>query len=625
MQNELIQDLASMLLTGGIFGWVFKRILKLPLILGYLFAGIFIQMPIPYTPTVIKPHNAHALAELGVLLLLFSMGLHFGVRKIKSLGFKTIAVGAAQALSMWIAASAIVKIFNFQDSKAFFLGAVFAVSSTVVIIKTLEDFELKSARFAEKIMGVLLVEDSVAIFILIWLSTASTIGSSEHASSSLIHLIFFFMGSIFLWWILGTILVPRIIRSAFFSGKEELLVILSIGLALGLAYVSASWKFSSALGAFIMGSILSECREIRKIETLIEPIKNLFGLVFFVSVGLLFSPAILLEEWKFILLFTFVAIFGKIFFNLLYHLVAGQGVKDSIRMAGCMGQIGELSFVIAQVARAANAIDEKTFSAIIATAIITMLSTPFMMKFSFSLAERSDIWIPSKIHRFIDAYSQFMFDFSIRKIEPSNPKLSFWNKIRSISQQMRDKIRKNYLRVTSSNVTSTLNRLAPWDEYLVPVRVESNTAITGKNLFDLKLRETFNINVVAIERDMQTIISPQPTDVIMDGDTLLVYGTEESVVKLEHFCSKQLEVEEITTIDQCSLANITLENALHPFVGRNMADIGIRETYNCIVLAVNRNNERIKNPVSSFTFHIGDEIYLFGTKKALFRIKGLFS
>lgn len=625
MHNELIQDLASMLLTGGIFGWIFKRLFKLPLILGYMFAGILISLPIPYTPMVVKPHDAHSLAEIGVLLLLFSMGLHFGVRKIKSLGFKAVSVGIAESLAMWLSASLIGNAFHIQSQKAIFLGAVFAVSSTVVIIKTLEDFELKSARFAEKIMGVLLVEDSVAIFIIIWLSTASSVGDNGNQSLSLIHLAFVFMGSIFLWWLLGTILVPRIIRSAFLTGKEELLVILSIGFALGLAYISASWNFSSALGAFIMGSILSECRELRKIEALIEPIKNLFGLIFFVSVGLLFSPMIILEEWKFILLFTFVTIIGKIFYNFIFNLIAGQGMKDSIRMAGSMGQIGELSFVIAQVAKATNAIDEKIFSAIIVIAIVTMLSSPFIMKSSLAIADRSESLFPAKLNRFIDIYSQFMFGFSVKKIELQGKKISFLSKFKLLFRQAKEKIKVNYLKVTSANVTSTLDRLAPWDEYLVPVHVEGNTAITGKTLVDLKLRENFNINVVAIEREIQTIISPKPTDVIMNGDTLLVYGTEDSVIKLEHFCSKQLEISTTATIDECSLANVILESALHPFVGRNIIDLGIRETYNCIVLAVNRKNERIKNPISSFTFHIGDEIYLFGTKKSLLKIKKLFT
>jgi len=620
MQNLLIQDIASMLLTGGIFGWIFKKLFKFPLILGYIFAGILISLPIPYTPTVVKPHDAQSLAELGMLLLLFSMGLHFGIRKIKSLGFKSLFVGAAESLFMWFTAFLIAKMFfSGGENKASFLGAAFAASSTVVIVKTLEEFELKSARFAEKVTGVLLVEDSVAIFIIIWLSTASSLSTTaqEHAGSSLAHLIVFFLGSIFAWWVLGTILVPRIIRSAFLTGKEELLLILSLGFALGLAYLSASWEFSSALGAFIMGSILSECRELRKIENLIEPVKNLFSLIFFVSVGLLFSPSILISEWKFVLLFAFTTIAGKILYNLIFNLFVGQGLKDAIRMSGCMGQIGELSFVIAQIGKVTNTIDDKLFSAIIAVAIITMLSTPFIMKLFFSIAEKSDSIFPKRILEFIDAYSESLADISLSQ---SGQKISFVRKFRVLFSQTQEKIRKNYLRVTSKNVTSTLDRLAPWDEYLVPVRVESNTAISGKNLLELKLRENFNINVVAIERDMQTIVSPKPTDVVMDGDTLLVYGNEKSVAKLEHVCCEQIDSLDTTTIDDCSLTSITLSTPLHPFVGHSILELGIRESHNCIVLAVNRKNERIKNPVSSFKFFLGDEIFLFGTKKALSKL-----
>lgn len=624
MHHELIQDLASMLLTGGIFGWIFKRLFKLPLVLGYIFGGILIILPIPYTPIVVKPHDAQQLSEIGVLLLLFSMGLHFGVRKIKSLGFKPVIVGIAESLLMWFTASAVARLLHFQGQEALFLGAIFAVSSTAVIVKTLEDFELKSARFADKIMGILIVEDAVAIFIIIWLSTASTVGASESSNLSILHLIPVFMGSILLWWLLGTILVPRIIRSAFLAGKEELLVILSVGLALGLAYLSSAWNFSSALGAFIMGSILSECRELKKIEVLIEPLKNIFGLVFFVSIGLLFSPTLVLEEWKFILIFSILVIVGKIFYNLIFNLLAGQGIKDSIRMAGSMGQIGELSFVIAQVAKVTHVIDERTFSAIVAIAIVTMLSTPLIMKISLLFAEKSESLVPRKFHQWVDIYSQSLFDFSLEKVGSPHKKMSILNKITSLSGRVKNEVLKNYRKVTSANVTSTLDRLAPWDEYLVPVHVESGTAIVGKNLIELHLRETFQVNIVAIERDMQTIIAPKATDTIMGGDTLLVYGTEESVGRLEHFCLQQLEPEETFSIDECMLAGVVLEDALHPFVGRNILELGIRETYNCIVLAVNRNDQRIKNPVSSFTFHVQDELFLFGTKKALSKMKKLF-
>lgn len=618
MHNSLIQDLAAILLTGGVFGWMFKKFFKLPLLLGYIFGGVLLSLPISYTPYVVSKESASSLAEMGVLLLMFSMGLHFGVRKIKSLGTSPIIVGILQALLMWFIGTQVARFLGLQGYEALFVGAVISTASTAVIVKILEDRQQKSARFAEKLMAVLLVEDSIAIFMIIWLSTSVTGGDIQ-----LMELLPIFVCSILLWWLLGTLLLPRIVHSAFLAGKEELLVILSIGLALGLAYLSASWNFSSALGAFIMGSILSECREIRKIEDLIEPVKNLFALIFFVSIGFLFSPEIIIEEWPLILALVVTIITGKFLLNLIFNLCVGRGVKDSIRISGCMGQIGELSFVIAQVGVALGSIENNTFSAIVATAIITMLITPFVVKFSFSFADNVESIIPKSIYKFLESYSQSVIGFSLEnKMVPFYEKFSLFKGIKYLSENTKSRLRKNYLLMTSKNVTSTLDRLAPWDEYLVPVHVAPDANITGRSLIDLKLRENFSVNIVAIERNSRTIISPKATEIVMSGDTLLVYGNEVSISQLENFCTEEKKEENQASIDQCLLAGIRLHDE-HPFIGKNILELGIRVNYNCIVLAVNRNKERIKNPISSFTFQRDDELFVFGTRQSLEKIKEL--
>jgi CPA2 family monovalent cation:H+ antiporter-2 len=614
MQNVLIQDLATMLLVGAFFGWIFKKLFKLPLILGYIFAGILIRLPVPYTPMVLSQDSVHDLSEVGILLLLFAMGLHFGLRKIKSFGFSTIFVGVLQALFMCFTGKFILKNFGLPSSQALFLGAAISTSATSVVIKTLEDFQLKSHRFAEKLMGVLLVEDSVAIFILIWLTA---VGTASEDSIPLVNIVPIFLGSIFAWWVLGTIIVPRLIRMANETGKEELLVILCVGLALGLAFISLKLNFSPALGAFVMGSILSECQEIRKIEMLIEPVKNIFALVFFVSVGLLFSPSVVFVNWKLITILVVTVIVGKLFYNFIFNLLGGTGLKDSMRMAGSMGQIGELSFVIAQVGRNFGVISEEYFSGIIGVAVFTMLSTPFVLKLSLFLADKSDKFIPKKIVSFIEAYSSSVFIFSLDKsISPLYTKFSFLRFFKFLSTTIREYLRKNYLLVTSKNTTSMFNRLAPWDEYIVPVHVDFGTEIIGKNLVELSLRERCNINVVAISRELQTIVSPKPTDIVMGGDTLLVYGNEESVSKLEQLATQKVSTRNLTTIDECELGRIVLPSN-HVFVGKSILALGIRNSYNCIILAINRKDTRIKNPVSSFVFNEGDEVFIFGTKQAI--------
>lgn len=615
MHNVLIQDLAAILVVGAVFGWIFKKLFRLPLILGYIFGGIFFRTPIPFKPAVLLPEIAHNLAEVGILLLLFSMGLHFGVRKIKTFGFSTIFVGVFQALSMWFTGKYVFSRLGFGPTESIFLGAALSNSATSVIIKTIEDFQLKSHRFAEKLMGVLLVEDAVAIFILIWLAASAATHSGT--AISIWNILPIFLGSLFIWWVLGTILIPRLIRMALETGREELLVILSVGLALGLAYVSAALNFSAALGAFVMGSILSECREIRKIETLIEPVKNIFCLIFFVSIGLLFSAPVVIANWTSILILVLVVFVGKILYNLVYNLVFGRELKDALLMSGSMGQIGEMSFVMAQLGKTLGVINDEMFSMIVAVAVITILMTPLTMRLFSYFADKSENLIKKKPFSYLETYSHSLFLFSLdKKIYPLYKKISVSKCMHFITKFIKDHVHKNYLLATSHNVSSVLNRLAPWDEYLVPVNVSFHTDLAGKSLMELRLRERFNINIVAISRDLLTIISPKPSDIIMGGDTLLVYGNESAISNLEHCASQQVIQADLPSIDDCILGRMRLEPN-HLFVGKSILELGIRNSYNCIILAINRDNERIKNPVSSFVFRADDEVFIFGTKQSI--------
>jgi CPA2 family monovalent cation:H+ antiporter-2 len=282
-----------------------------------------------------------------------------------------------------------------------------------------------------------------------------------------------------------------------------------------------------------------------------------------------------------------------------------------------MGQIGELSFVIAQVGKSFGIISEDYFSCLVAVAVITMLLTPFILKLFLYLADKSENILPRSVCSFLEGYSNSVFLFSLdKKISPLYDKFSFLKFFPFMVKVVRHHLRKNYLRVTAKNVTSTFDRLAPWDEYLVPVNIHFGTEIIGKNLIELKLRERFNINVVAIGREGQSVISPKPTDIVMGGDTLLVYGNEEAISKLEEYSNTKLKNTNSTGIDECTLGRVILTKE-HHFIGKSIIDLGIRSSHNCIILAINRNNERIKNPVSTFEFKDGDEVFIFGTKSSL--------
>lgn len=568
----------------------------------------------------LMPSSVNAMAELGVLLLIFSMGLHFSLPKLKALGFRPILVSMGQALLMWYTGVKIGEWFGFSVMQSQFIGAAIATASTAMIVKVLEEYQLKSARFVEKLFGILLVEDSVLIFILIWLSAKDASLEATNQSSFLFDLLPIFLGSVLLWWVLGTILVPRFIKTAYQYGRDELLVVLTIGFALALAYLSSSKGFSPALGAFIMGSIMSECRELKRIETLIEPLKNFFALIFFVSVGLLFAPKVFLSDWKLIGVMVACVIICKFVYNVMFNVLFGVYLKDAIRMAGCMLQIGEMSLVVAQTGRHFGVFDEKTFSVIIAVAVVTMVTTPLTTKMFLNLGDRIDDILPNRLVACFDSYAQAITDFSLYdRISAHQSKLYVFRELRYVLNTLMGKIKKNYSRLTVRNQTSTFSRLAPWDEYLVPVHIEPASIVSGKSLLDLKLRENFGTNVVAIERDNRFIIAPMPDDLVLGSDTLIIYGTEDAVAKLSAFCDQTVDPSMFRTIDDCTLGTIYITPG-HSFMGKSILELGIRADYNCVILAVNRETERIKNPPSRFIFQEGDEIFIFGTKNSILNL-----
>ncbi len=620
MHNTLIQDFAYILLAGSLFGWLFKRFFNLPLILGYIAGGFFVQILGTVVETNLSPTSVYSLAELGVLLLIFTMGLHFSLPKLKALGFKPILVAIFQALLMWMAGVKVAEAFGFSGMEAQFIGASITTASTAMIVKTLEEYQLKNARFVQKLFGILLVEDSVIIFILIWLATKDVSSSSQNTTAFLAKLLPIFIGSIILWWVLGTILVPRFIKTAYQHGKEELLIVLTVGFALGLAYLSSAWEFSPALGAFIMGSIMAECRELKKIETLIEPLKNFFGLIFFVSVGLLFTPNVFLTDWKLILALLGCVLGLKFVFNCVLNALSGAYLKDSIRMAGCMLQIGEMSLVVAQTGRYFKVFDEKMFSVIIAVAVVSMVLTPATTRMFLNLANKLDDILPSRLLAGLNSYAQAITDFSLtEQIGRPHEKFYLMRELRYVFNTILGKVRKNYSRLTVRNQSATFSRLAPWDEYLVPVYISPGSIVSGKSLVHLKLREHFGVNVVAIERESRFIVAPMPDDLIIGSDTLIVYATEDAVAKLGSYCDQVIDSSMFRTIDDCTLGTIYV-TADHPFIGKSILDLEIRATFNCVILAVNRDNERIKNPASRFIFEENDEIYIFGTKNSIIHL-----
>ncbi len=619
MSNAVVQDLATILITGSILGWVFKKIFKVPLIIGYIVTGILISLPTP--PNLVRPEDTKAISEIGVLLIMFTIGFHFGFRKIKSMGLSPILIALGEISLIGVFGVFILKSIGLREIESLFVGAALLASSSALIFKILGDFKLSNLRFIEKLTSVLVLEDAIVIFVIIALSLLLK-DENSIVNFSIYQLVPIFVVGIIAWWILGTLLLPKIIKYLSKNESDELLASFSVGIALGAAFLSSKLQMSSALGAFLVGSILSECREIKKIEKIVTPIKDIFTLIFFVSVGMLFSPHILFTEYKIILLLLGFVIFSKIIFNFILNIIFGNNLKDSLRISGSMAQIGEMAFIIVQLGLQRDVITHEWYSIVIAVSVFSMLLTPIIFKGSLLLSDHSEKIFPKSLQNFLDFYSKSVLKFSLlNTLSPMYQKISLLNRLKKSLTFIYEEFQKNYHKIASSNTTPTLSRLAPWDEYLMAVNIEPTSIIVGKNILELKLREKFTVNIVAIERDLATLVSPHPHTTISGGDTLLVYGSEKDITHLTQFVSTE-SIHSGPDLEDCLLTSIKLEEN-HPFLGKTILELSIRAIYSCIVLAIFRKNKKIKNPLSSFRFELYDEIFIFGTKESLKKIKEL--
>ncbi len=387
----LIFDLAIILAMAGLMSFICHKI-KQPVVLGYILAGVIVG---PYTPPfqLVKDlPTIHTLAELGVIFLMFTLGLEFSFRKLLSVGVTAVIAAAFEVLfflfvGYWIGIS-----FGWSKMDSIFLGAMLSISSTTIIIKALEELKLKHHKFAGLIFGILIVEDLFAILLLVGLTTISTTNEFSPvvlASASMNLLIV--VGS---WFIVGYFLVPRMISYIGKKGNPEMLTLVSVGLCLSLVVIAASFGYSAALGAFIMGSILAETRLIHEIETLMAPIKDLFGAVFFVSIGLMINPAIIWEYKETIAILCVVTIIGKIFITSSGALVSGQNFRNSLQVGLGLAQIGEFSFIIASLGLTLKATSEKLYPIGVAVSLITTFTTPYLIKYSDAIATNLESRLP---------------------------------------------------------------------------------------------------------------------------------------------------------------------------------------------------------------------------------------
>lgn len=343
----LIYDLAMILLVASITTLIFKK-LNQPLVLGYIIAGFLTGPNFNLFPTISDMNNITTWAEIGVIFLLFALGLEFSFNKLKGVG-KTAIIAALTEISGLILFGYLCgRILGWSLMDSIFLGGLISISSTTIVIKSFNDLKLRGQLFTEKVFGILIIQDIAGIIMMVMLSTLATASDSMPGLDLLFNvmrLLFFLI----LWFILGVYLIPTFFKKVYTLISDETLLIVSIGLCLGMVVLATNMGFSSALGAFIMGSLISETKMAERAEHVVKPVQDLFGAVFFVSVGMMVNPNLLVEYAFPIFLVILAVISGQIIFTSLGVLLSGQSLNTSMRCGFSLTQIGEFSFIIASI------------------------------------------------------------------------------------------------------------------------------------------------------------------------------------------------------------------------------------------------------------------------------------
>jgi CPA2 family monovalent cation:H+ antiporter-2 len=375
----LIADLALILMTGAITTLIFRKI-KQPLVLGYIIAGLLVGPHLSITPTVADNENIKTLAEIGVIFLLFSLGLEFSFKKLLRVGGAASITALVEIAFITIAGYFVARWMDWSFMDSLFLGGMLASSSTTIIIRAFDELGIKTKQYVRVVFGVLVVEDIVVILLMVLLSTMAV--SKEFQGMELLFTVTKLLFFLALWFLAGIFLLPTFLKKARKLLDEEALLILSIGLCLGMVVVATQVGFSAELGAFIMGSIMAETTSAEKVEHIIKPVKDLFGAVFFVSVGMMIDPAAIVEyRWP-VLWITLLTLFGKLFSTTIGALVSGQPLKQSVQVGMSMAQIGEFAFIVATLGLSLGVISDFLFPIVVGASAVTTFTTPYMIRFS---------------------------------------------------------------------------------------------------------------------------------------------------------------------------------------------------------------------------------------------------
>src|SRR4051812_26316323 len=401
--HSFLQNLAVVLCVAAVATVVFQR-LRQPVVFGYLLAGMIVGPHISI-PLVADPQTVRALSELGVILLMFSLGLEFSIRKLVQVSRSAGLVALFECSVMVSVGYLVGQMLGFTRIESIFTGGITGISSTTIIVKAFEEQKVKG-RVTELVFGILIIEDLIAIFLLTVLTTVARSGSISPSDLGMTAVrLAMFLGPLIGF---GLLIVPRAIRAVQRLGRPETTLVASIGICFAAALLALSFGYSVALGAFIAGSLIAESGHETEIATLVRPVRDMFAAIFFVSVGMMIDPVALTEHWPAILTLTIAVIVGKELAVTVGAFLAGHGRRTAMKAGMSLAQIGEFSFIIASVGVASGVIGGWLYPVAIAVSAITTLTTPLLIKLSNRAAASIDHWLPEPIQTVAALYASWI-------------------------------------------------------------------------------------------------------------------------------------------------------------------------------------------------------------------------
>jgi Kef-type K+ transport system membrane component KefB/K+/H+ antiporter YhaU regulatory subunit KhtT len=491
---------------------------------------------------------------------MFSLGLEFTFHKLLRVGKVGAGTALLEVVMMVALGYGAGRLMGWSSLDCLFLGGILSISSTTIIIKAFDELGVKTKYFAEIVFGVLIVEDLVAILLLVVLTTVG--GGEALLNLGLVWTTLKLVLIVGSWFLLGYVLTPSFLKYTAKFANRETLTILSVALCLMLVVVATHFEYSAALGAFIMGSILAETSESHRIESLIQPLKDLFGAVFFVSVGMMLDPQALLTHWKAILFISIFTVFAKAISSGLGALITGQPLRRSVQIGMSLAQIGEFSFIIATLGITLGVVSDFLFTIAVAVSVITTFLTPYLIRYSEAVSEMLAKAIPESLGRRLGKYA------------------------------------------------GEAAQLGPWEVHTTRLNLHQNSIAAGKTILDLQVRVRFGLNIVAIQRGARVIVPPATSERLLPADELLVLGSDDQIDRFRALVETPSgDLGDGVPIADYALRKVQVEEGSE-YLGKSIQNAGLRENLSGLVVGLERGASRSVNPDPASILQKGDVLWL---------------